>query len=105
MLVFLESSIRLSGHHSSEKQRQGSNFSHCLMTWELMKTSRTRVMVVFVWTHLLWYSAEGLLCLDEGQQTERDIGLALALSSWPFELESLPRCSSVFFCAITSFRT
>lgn len=48
--VFLVSSIRLSGHHTSEKQQQGSDFSHSLTMWELMKTRQN--------TH------HGGLCLD-----------------------------------------
>lgn len=37
------------------------------------------------------------LSLDKGQEVETDIALVVALSSWPFILESLPGLSSLFF--------
>lgn len=102
--VFLESSIRLSVHHSSEKQRQGSDFSHSLTMWELMKTRQN--------TH------HGGLCLDPpvvvlsrrlalsggGSANGGGHWIVLALSSWPFELESLPGYSSWLYCAVTPLR-
>lgn len=92
--VFLESSIHLSGHHSSEKQWQGSDFPHSLTMWELMKIRQNTHHGGLCLDPPVVVLSRGLLCLEEGQQMEGDIGLVLALSSWPFELESLPGYSS-----------